>query len=147
MCKACYNKTKKPHQWWATIIIIHHQTGRILYISENAAEYLGHSMEDLLIHGDRFSAVELSNIDISNLHSKKNIFLEKCPNCSDFLLRAFSMIIKSTSVIKILCSIYDIVDKQDHPTLHLHLARYSHHSHQFIHHHHHLHDDHGQGRG
>jgi len=48
------------------------QTGRILYISENAAEYLGHSMEDLLIHGD---------------------------------------------------SIYDIVDKQDHPTLHLHLAR------------------------
>lgn len=57
------------------------------------------------------------------------------------------MIIKSTSVIKILCSIYDIVDKQDHPTLHLHLARYSHHSHQFIHHHHHLHDDHGQGRG
>ena len=29
------------------------QTGRILYISENAAEYLGHSMEDLLIHGDR----------------------------------------------------------------------------------------------
>ena len=66
------------------------QTGRILYISENAAEYLGHSMvrkiwwtrkimwsdkahifqEDLLIHGD---------------------------------------------------SIYDIVDKQDHPTLHVHL--------------------------
>ena len=28
------------------------QSGRILYISENAAEYLGHSMEDLLIHGD-----------------------------------------------------------------------------------------------
>ena len=78
---------------------------------------------------------------------KKKHFLEKCPNCSDFLLRAFSMIIKSTSVIKILCSIYDIVDKQDHPTLHLHLARYSHHSHQFIHLHHHLHDDHGQGRG
>ena len=48
------------------------QSGRILYISENAAEYLGHSMEDLLIHGD---------------------------------------------------SIYDIVDKQDHPTLHVNLAR------------------------
>eukprot|EP00090_Calanus_glacialis_P004659 TRINITY_DN13513_c0_g1_i1.p1 TRINITY_DN13513_c0_g1~~TRINITY_DN13513_c0_g1_i1.p1 ORF type:complete len:542 (+),score=71.21 TRINITY_DN13513_c0_g1_i1:172-1797(+) len=48
------------------------QTGRILYISENAAEYLGHSMEDLLIHGD---------------------------------------------------SIYDIVDKQDHPTLHVHLSK------------------------
>merc|ERR1711936_741117 len=46
------------------------QTGRILYISENAAEYLGHSMEDLLIHGD---------------------------------------------------SIYDIVDKLDHPTLTGHL--------------------------
>merc|ERR1719239_267736 len=48
------------------------QTGKLLYISENASEYLGHSMEDLLIHGD---------------------------------------------------SIYDIIDKQDHPTPHLHLAR------------------------
>ncbi|VVC95105.1 unnamed protein product [Leptidea sinapis] len=28
------------------------QNGKLLYISENAAEYLGHSMEDLLIHGD-----------------------------------------------------------------------------------------------
>ncbi|XP_034945707.1 neuronal PAS domain-containing protein 4 [Chelonus insularis] len=28
------------------------QQGKLLYISENAAEYLGHSMEDLLIHGD-----------------------------------------------------------------------------------------------
>merc|ERR1719322_1869004 len=28
------------------------QTGKLLYISDNAAEYLGHSMEDLLIHGD-----------------------------------------------------------------------------------------------
>ncbi|CAK1545655.1 unnamed protein product [Leptosia nina] len=28
------------------------QSGKLLYISENAAEYLGHSMEDLLIHGD-----------------------------------------------------------------------------------------------
>lgn len=28
------------------------QTGKLLFISENAAEYLGHSMEDLLIHGD-----------------------------------------------------------------------------------------------
>ena len=28
------------------------QTGKLLYISENASEYLGHSMEDLLIHGD-----------------------------------------------------------------------------------------------
>ncbi|XP_045129968.1 single-minded homolog 2-like isoform X2 [Portunus trituberculatus] len=28
------------------------QGGKLLYISDNAAEYLGHSMEDLLIHGD-----------------------------------------------------------------------------------------------
>ncbi|CAG2162838.1 unnamed protein product, partial [Oppiella nova] len=28
------------------------QNGKLLYISDNAAEYLGHSMEDLLIHGD-----------------------------------------------------------------------------------------------
>ncbi|KAL6431261.1 hypothetical protein ACFW04_007145 [Cataglyphis niger] len=28
------------------------QQGKLLYISENAADYLGHSMEDLLIHGD-----------------------------------------------------------------------------------------------
>ncbi|KAK8734420.1 hypothetical protein OTU49_017447, partial [Cherax quadricarinatus] len=28
------------------------QAGKLLYISDNAAEYLGHSMEDLLIHGD-----------------------------------------------------------------------------------------------
>ncbi|XP_059095501.1 PAS domain-containing protein cky-1-like isoform X1 [Tigriopus californicus] len=28
------------------------QSGKLLYISDNAAEYLGHSMEDLLIHGD-----------------------------------------------------------------------------------------------
>ncbi|XP_065565560.1 PAS domain-containing protein cky-1-like isoform X2 [Artemia franciscana] len=28
------------------------QSGKLLYISENAADYLGHSMEDLLIHGD-----------------------------------------------------------------------------------------------
>ncbi|XP_046483906.1 neuronal PAS domain-containing protein 4A-like isoform X1 [Neodiprion pinetum] len=28
------------------------QQGKLLYISENATEYLGHSMEDLLIHGD-----------------------------------------------------------------------------------------------
>ena len=28
------------------------QTGKLLFISENASEYLGHSMEDLLIHGD-----------------------------------------------------------------------------------------------
>lgn len=28
------------------------QHGKLLYISDNAAEYLGHSMEDLLIHGD-----------------------------------------------------------------------------------------------
>ena len=48
------------------------QTGKLLFITENASEYLGHSMEDLLIHGD---------------------------------------------------SIYDIVDKQDHPTLHVNLAR------------------------
>ncbi|CAG0883614.1 unnamed protein product [Cyprideis torosa] len=30
------------------------QTGKLIYISDNAAEYLGHSMEDLLIHGDSF---------------------------------------------------------------------------------------------
>ncbi|XP_076314381.1 uncharacterized protein LOC143226823 [Tachypleus tridentatus] len=28
------------------------QNGKLLYISDNSAEYLGHSMEDLLIHGD-----------------------------------------------------------------------------------------------
>uniref|UniRef100_A0A6A7G6S6 Neuronal PAS domain-containing protein 4-like n=2 Tax=Hirondellea gigas TaxID=1518452 RepID=A0A6A7G6S6_9CRUS len=28
------------------------QGGKLLFISDNAAEYLGHSMEDLLIHGD-----------------------------------------------------------------------------------------------
>ena len=28
------------------------QTGKLLFITENASEYLGHSMEDLLIHGD-----------------------------------------------------------------------------------------------
>ena len=28
------------------------QNGKLLYISDNAAEYLGHSMEELLIHGD-----------------------------------------------------------------------------------------------
>ncbi|XP_076316369.1 uncharacterized protein LOC143228849 isoform X2 [Tachypleus tridentatus] len=28
------------------------RSGKLLYISDNAAEYLGHSMEDLLIHGD-----------------------------------------------------------------------------------------------
>lgn len=33
------------------IMMMTHQ-GKLLYISENAAEYLGHSMEDLLIHGD-----------------------------------------------------------------------------------------------
>ena len=48
------------------------QTGKLLYISENASEYLGHSMEDLLIHGD---------------------------------------------------SIYDIIDKQDHPTVQAELLR------------------------
>ena len=48
------------------------QTRKLLFFTKNASEYLGHSMEDLLIHGD---------------------------------------------------SIYDIVDKQDHPTLHVLLAR------------------------
>ena len=48
------------------------QTGKLLFISENASEYLGHSMEDLLIHGD---------------------------------------------------SIYDIIDKKDHPTVQAELIR------------------------
>ena len=46
------------------------QTGRILYISENAAEYLGHSMEDLLIHGDRLSiniSISISIISMEDL--------------------------------------------------------------------------------
>uniref|UniRef100_A0A6A7G439 Neuronal PAS domain-containing protein 4-like n=1 Tax=Hirondellea gigas TaxID=1518452 RepID=A0A6A7G439_9CRUS len=33
-------------------LIMMTQGGKLLYISDNAAEYLGHSMEDLLIHGD-----------------------------------------------------------------------------------------------
>ncbi|CAG7720192.1 unnamed protein product [Allacma fusca] len=33
-------------------LIMMTQNGKLLYISDNAAEYLGHSMEDLLIHGD-----------------------------------------------------------------------------------------------
>ncbi|XP_043229741.1 neuronal PAS domain-containing protein 4-like [Amphibalanus amphitrite] len=33
-------------------LMITTQNGKLLYISDNAAEYLGHSMEDLLIHGD-----------------------------------------------------------------------------------------------
>ena len=80
------------------------QTGRILYISENAAEYLGHSMEDLLIHGDRFFIVSIKN-QKHHYHQHQNDQ-------------------QSVMIIEICCSIYDIVDKQDHPTLHLHLARY-----------------------
>ncbi|XP_015589149.1 neuronal PAS domain-containing protein 4 isoform X2 [Cephus cinctus] len=36
----------------SVFIMMMTQQGKLLYISENAAEYLGHSMEDLLIHGD-----------------------------------------------------------------------------------------------
>ena len=116
------------------------QTGRILYISENAAEYLGHSMEDLLIHGDRLCHHPHQHKHQHHpQHHHQSISFSKC------------MI-----VIQICCSIYDIVDKQDHPTLHLHLARYHppppphcHHFHHHQYHHHqchhpHNHDD-GQG--
>ena len=65
------------------------QTGRILYISENAAEYLGHSMVRKYLISEKMC----SNI--------KTIFQE------DLLIHGDS--------------IYDIVDKQDHPTLHVHL--------------------------
>ena len=61
---------------------------------------------------------------------------------------------KCMIVIQICCSIYDIVDKQDHPTLHLHLARYHlpppphcHHFHHHQCHHHHCHHPHNHDDG
>lgn len=114
------------------------QTGRILYISENAAEYLGHSMEDLLIHGDRLCHHPHQHKHQHHpQHHHQSISFSKC------------MI-----VIQICCSIYDIVDKQDHPTLHLHLARYHppppphcHHFHHHQYHHHHCHHPHNHDDG
>ena len=71
------------------------------------------------------------------------------------IIISITSISKSMMIIEICCSIYDIVDKQDHPTLHLHLARYPppppHHHHQHCHghrgHHGHHYHDCGDGQG
>lgn len=62
------------------------QNGKLLYISDNAAEYLGHSMEDLLIHGDSvydiidkqdYNAIqsELSRTGSHNIHQSPSSLL------------------------------------------------------------------------
>ncbi|OXU19056.1 hypothetical protein TSAR_015760 [Trichomalopsis sarcophagae] len=50
--KAVMGEEKTRRQAMSGFIMMMTQQGKLLYISENAAEYLGHSMEDLLIHGD-----------------------------------------------------------------------------------------------
>ncbi|XP_022695183.1 neuronal PAS domain-containing protein 4-like, partial [Varroa jacobsoni] len=45
------------------------QNGKLLYISDNAAEYLGHSMEDLLIHGDSVYDI-IEKQDHTNIQSE-----------------------------------------------------------------------------
>ncbi|XP_047356488.1 uncharacterized protein LOC124951724 [Vespa velutina] len=47
-----FSKCIQFFQAMSGFIMMMTQQGKLLYISENAAEYLGHSMEDLLIHGD-----------------------------------------------------------------------------------------------
>lgn len=60
------------------------QNGKLLYISDNAAEYLGHSMEDLLIHGDSvydiidkqdYNAIqtELNRTGSSHIHQSSSL--------------------------------------------------------------------------
>lgn len=47
------------------------QNGKLLYISDNAAEYLGHSMEDLLIHGDSVYDI-IDKQDYNSIQSELN---------------------------------------------------------------------------
>nr|NP_001097936.1 dysfusion, isoform C [Drosophila melanogaster]ABW08776.1 dysfusion, isoform C [Drosophila melanogaster] len=47
------------------------QNGKLLYISDNAAEYLGHSMEDLLIHGDSVYDI-IDKQDHANIQAELN---------------------------------------------------------------------------
>ena len=64
------------------------QTRKLLFFTKNASEYLGHSMEDLLIHGD-------SIYDIIDMTETRECVVQVCilmylPQ-SNFLSTVFSM--------------------------------------------------------
>ncbi len=57
------------------------QNGKLLYISDNAAEYLGHSMEDLLIHGDSvYDIIDKQDCNTIQAELGRNVHGHQPPN-------------------------------------------------------------------
>ena len=74
------------------------QTGKLLYISDNAAEYLGHSMvSELILWENSLDLLKFGNFNC-NLNFKEDLLIH-----GD--------------------SVYDIIDKQDHASIQSELLR------------------------
>ncbi|XP_032409262.1 neuronal PAS domain-containing protein 4-like [Xiphophorus hellerii] len=67
--------------------------GRLVYVSENVAEYLGLSMVDVLQGDTIYDLVEQSDVDIirSNLNMESNLFSERSFVCCMLASKAFKL--------------------------------------------------------